>query len=436
MAGMNVVGDLFGAGKMFLPQVVKSARVMKKAVAYLHAVSWRRRRRRPARARRQGKIVLATVKGDVHDIGKNIVGVVLGLQQLRGDRPRASWSPCDKILKTARESERRHDRPQRPDHAVARRDGARRAGDGARGVHAAAADRRRHHEQGAHRGQDRARTTARVVHVLDASRAVGVVGQLDESGGAGRVPRSAPAATRRRPASITGRRRPARPLLSLEEARRRRTPIDWTSYEPPRPSFVGIRVARGLAARGARPAHRLVALLPHLGAEGDLSADLREPDLGIEGAGAVRRRAEAPRPDRGPDACSPRRRCIGFFPASAEGDDIVVFADESRRGIRTTLPDAAPAGGQAGGPARAGPGRLRGAAGERPRRLPRRLRRHHRRRARGDGRRVRDATTTTTTRSWPRRSPTVWPKRWRKRCTSARARSGDTGATRGSLPRT
>jgi len=79
MAGMSVVGDLFGAGKMFLPQVVKSARVMKKAVAHL-TLSWRRELAMAASGqvvKAQGKIVLATVKGDVHDIGKNIVGVVL-----------------------------------------------------------------------------------------------------------------------------------------------------------------------------------------------------------------------------------------------------------------------------------------------------------------------------------------------------------------------
>ena len=78
MAGMNVVGDLFGSGKMFLPQVVKSARVMKQAVAYLMPFMEKEKERAGARARRaSGKIVMATVKGDVHDIGKNIVGVVL-----------------------------------------------------------------------------------------------------------------------------------------------------------------------------------------------------------------------------------------------------------------------------------------------------------------------------------------------------------------------
>src|SRR5690606_16742243 len=79
MAGMNVVGDLFGAGKMFLPQVVKSARVMKRAVAYLMPFMEEEKKRAGAAAQRAaGKVVMATVKGDVHDIGKNIVGVVLG----------------------------------------------------------------------------------------------------------------------------------------------------------------------------------------------------------------------------------------------------------------------------------------------------------------------------------------------------------------------
>src|SRR3989449_9720604 len=78
MDGMKIVGDLFGAGKMFLPQVVKSARAMKKAVAYLLPYMEEEKRKAGSEARAQGKVVLATVKGDVHDIGKNIVGVVLG----------------------------------------------------------------------------------------------------------------------------------------------------------------------------------------------------------------------------------------------------------------------------------------------------------------------------------------------------------------------
>jgi 5-methyltetrahydrofolate--homocysteine methyltransferase len=136
MAGMSVVGDLFGAGKMFLPQVVKSARVMKKAVAYLHAVhGGREGRARPARraVKPQGKIVLATVKGDVHDIGKNIVGVVLGCNNYEVI-DLGVMVPCEKILERATARERRHHRPERAHHAVARRDGSCRARDGAHRV--------------------------------------------------------------------------------------------------------------------------------------------------------------------------------------------------------------------------------------------------------------------------------------------------------------
>ena len=130
MDGMTVVGDLFGSGRMFLPQVVKSARVMKKAVAYLMPFMEAEKAKTGLR-QAEAKIVLATVKGDVHDIGKNIVGVVLGLQQLRGHRPRG-----DGLLRPHTEDGARggggHDRPQRPDHAVAGGDGARGGGDEAR----------------------------------------------------------------------------------------------------------------------------------------------------------------------------------------------------------------------------------------------------------------------------------------------------------------
>src|SRR6202007_243968 len=98
MGGMQVVGDLFGAGKMFLPQVVKSARAMKRAVAYLEPYMEDEK----ANGRTQGKVVLATVKGDVHDIGKNIVGVVLGCNNYEV-LDLGVMVPADRILDTARE---------------------------------------------------------------------------------------------------------------------------------------------------------------------------------------------------------------------------------------------------------------------------------------------------------------------------------------------
>ena len=128
MDGMNVVGDLFGAGKMFLPQVVKSARVMKKAVAYLMPFMEAEKAKAGGAAARTGRAarsLMATVKGDVHDIGKNIVGVVLGCNDYEVI-DLGVMVPCEKILKHGPRARRRHDRPLRPDHAVARRDGPRR----------------------------------------------------------------------------------------------------------------------------------------------------------------------------------------------------------------------------------------------------------------------------------------------------------------------
>ena len=154
MDGMNVVGDLFGAGKMFLPQVVKSARVMKKAVA--HLIPFIEAEKDPGASRTNGRIVMATVKGDVHDIGKNIVGVVLGCNNYEVI-DLGVMVPVARILETAREQnadmiglsglitpsleEMRH---------VAVRDGA-------RGVHDPAADRRRDDVTDPHRRADRAR---------------------------------------------------------------------------------------------------------------------------------------------------------------------------------------------------------------------------------------------------------------------------------------
>ena len=153
MDGMNVVGDLFGSGNMFLPQVVKSARVMKQAVAIL--LPYLEAEKRASGGREAvARVLMATVKGDVHDIGKNIVGVVLGCNNYEVI-DLGVMVPADKILEVAARTKCRSDRPERPDHAVARRNGARRARDGTRGLLGSAADRRSHHQPRAHRRQDR-----------------------------------------------------------------------------------------------------------------------------------------------------------------------------------------------------------------------------------------------------------------------------------------
>ena len=183
MDGMKVVGDLFGAGKMFLPQVVKSARAMKRAVAYLEPFMEAEREARmaaggAAETASKGKIVLATVKGDVHDIGKNIVGVVLGCNSYEVV-DLGVMVPCDRILQTALDE--KADliglsgliTPSLDEMVFVAKEMER------RDIHAAAAHRRRDDQPAAHGGEDRARVRASAtVHVLDASRVVDVVSSL------------------------------------------------------------------------------------------------------------------------------------------------------------------------------------------------------------------------------------------------------------------
>ena len=163
MDGMNVVGDLFGAGKMFLPQVVKSARVMKQAVAHLVPFI---EDEKGAGAQSKGKIVMATVKGDVHDIGKNIVGVVLQCNNYEVV-DLGVMVPMETILDTAIQCAEKADLIglSGPHHPFAGRDGQRGGRTAAPGPEHPAADRRRHHLQSPHRGEDRAGLRQRADHL-------------------------------------------------------------------------------------------------------------------------------------------------------------------------------------------------------------------------------------------------------------------------------
>ncbi|MEY2580089.1 MAG: 5-methyltetrahydrofolate--homocysteine methyltransferase [Verrucomicrobiota bacterium] len=237
MAGMSVVGDLFGAGKMFLPQVVKSARVMKKAVAYLLPFM---EAEKHADAKPRARIVMATVKGDVHDIGKNIVGVVLQCNNYEVIDLGVMVSAA-KILETARE---------RKADVI-----------GLSGLITPSLDEMVHVAQEMEREgfslplliggatTSRAHTAVKIaqhyrastVHVLDASRAVGVVSTLlsDElKGDFDEKTRAEYARLREEHAAKSKEKK----LITLEQARVNRTSIDWTSYTPPKPEFVGTRV--------------------------------------------------------------------------------------------------------------------------------------------------------------------------------------------------
>lgn len=237
MAGMNVVGDLFGSGKMFLPQVVKSARVMKKSVAYLMPFM-EEEKKRVGGYQAQGKVLLATVKGDVHDIGKNIVGVVLGCNNYEVI-DLGVMVPCEKILAAAKEL--------KVDVI------------GLSGLITPSLDEMVHVAKEMTREgltvplliggatTSKAHTAVKiapsyapsVVHVLDASRAVGVVGSLiSPSQKPGFVQQVRDDYERMRQAHHD---RGSKPVLPIVKARANRFVSDWATLDIPTPSFLGVR---------------------------------------------------------------------------------------------------------------------------------------------------------------------------------------------------
>ena len=240
MDGMNVVGDLFGAGKMFLPQVVKSARVMKKAVAHLIPYIEEEKKRSGDTGRNNGTIVMATVKGDVHDIGKNIVGVVLQCNNFEVI-DLGVMVPCEKILQTAIDKNATFI--------------------GLSGLITPSLDEMAHVAKEMQRQNfklplliggattSRAHTAVKiepnysepVIHVKDASRAVGVaqnlVSKVTKDSFIKNI-RAEYAGMRERHA---GKQKKIQ-WLSLEEARKNRFLVDWQKYQPPKPRHPGIQV--------------------------------------------------------------------------------------------------------------------------------------------------------------------------------------------------
>ena len=330
MDGMRVVGDLFGAGKMFLPQVVKSARVMKRSVAYLTPFMEAEKQRAAAAGeatRAQGKVVLATVKGDVHDIGKNIVGVVLACNNYEVT-DLGVMVPAERILAKAREigadiiglsglitpslDEMVHvaRELQREGFTVPLLIG----GATTSAAHTAV--------------KIAPEYTGGVVHVLDASRVVNVVNSLLS-------PTLKPAyladvgAKQDQQRADFAARRARRPLLSLASARERRPRFDWANVDLPRPEFLGTRVYRDLP---------LADLVPFIDWAPFFSAwELhgRFPDiLQDEIVGTEARRLHADALILLDRIVRERRftahGVIGFWPCNADGDDVELYADESR----------------------------------------------------------------------------------------------------------
>jgi 5-methyltetrahydrofolate--homocysteine methyltransferase len=331
MDGMNVVGDLFGAGKMFLPQVVKSARVMKRAVA--HLVPYIEQGQGGVRSR-NGLIVMATVKGDVHDIGKNIVGVVLQCNNFEVV-DLGVMVPAERILETAREK------------------GADMVG--LSGLITPSLDEMVHvaHEMqrqgftiplligGATTSP--AHTSVRiepqyrhgVVYVKDASRSVGVCQALvSPESRAAFFERARAEHAARREQHAGRRRRPEG--LPLAEARARAPKLDWGAYRPPAPAFTG---ARSLPEIPLGELVRYIDWMPFFNAwefSGKFPEILKDPVRG-EAASALWQDAQRMLDALVRARWLTARAVLGFFPAAAAGDDIEVYADDSRRKRVATL---------------------------------------------------------------------------------------------------
>ncbi|MGD9695592.1 MAG: methionine synthase [Thermoleophilia bacterium] len=329
MDGMSVVGDLFGAGKMFLPQVVKSARVMKRAVAYLEPFMEEEKALAEAAGQSveaQGTIVMATVKGDVHDIGKNIVGVVLGCNNYRVV-DLGVMVPAERILEAAREE--RADMiglsgliTPSLDEMVNVAAEMTRNGMDIPLLIGGATTSRQHTAVKIAPAYDHS-----VTHVLDASRAVGVVARLlDPAQRAGFVEE-----TRRDQEKLRDQhaQRRERPLHPYAEALRRRPSIEWRAEDLPVPAFTGTRHVMGADLSEVARYIDWTFLFHAWEVRGKFPEVLNHPRHG-----AAARELYANATAMLERIIAERRltanAAYGFWPANSEGDDIVLYADADR----------------------------------------------------------------------------------------------------------
>ena len=319
MDGMNVVGDLFGSGKMFLPQVVKSARVMKQAVAWLEPFMEEEKVRLGTTAKSNGKVLMATVKGDVHDIGKNIVGVVLACNGY-DIIDLGVMVPADRILDTA--IREKVDIIGLSGLITPSLDEM---------VYVASEMQRRGMTQPlliggattspAHTAVkiDPVIRSAPVIHVLDASRAVGVVSTLlNDDDRPALVAQTRARYERMREARKDG---PPKARLALAEARKAAFRADWNSYTAPKPAFTG---ARSFEDIDLATLARYIDWTPYFSAwdlAGRFPQILEDETVG-EAARGLWRDTEAMMQQLIGEAWFRPKAVVGFWGANAVGDDI------------------------------------------------------------------------------------------------------------------
>ncbi len=325
MDGMKIVGDLFGSGKMFLPQVVKSARVMKRAVAYLEPYMEKEKEATGGRSS-QGKVVIATVKGDVHDIGKNIVGVVLGCNSYEVV-DLGVMVPCDKILDTA--IEEKADivglsgliTPSLDEMVYVASEMERRGSDLPLLIGGATTSKQHTAVKIAPRYGNA------VAHVLDASRVVGVVSDLMDAERRAvfdQTNREAQARLREQFARGSGR-----PLLAFDEAVANRMRIEWKQEDLPAPSFVGRRPVTDITVADLEPYIDWTFFFTAWEMKARYPAVLDHPKWGDE-AKKLFADAQALLVRIKDEHLLGLRGVYGFWPAVSEGEDLVLFGDEER----------------------------------------------------------------------------------------------------------
>jgi len=331
MDGMNVVGDLFGAGKMFLPQVVKSARAMKKAVAYLEPFMEDDVDGKPVS---KGRIVMATVKGDVHDIGKNIVGVVLRCNSY-DVIDLGVMVPADRILATAIEEDcdliglSGLITPSLDEMVNVAREMKRRGLTLPVLIGGATTSRQHTAVRIAPAHAD-----VPVVHVQDASRAVSTVANLLDAD-ARRALQTRNLETQERLRALHAGKQ-EKTLLPLAEARRKRPSIEWKREDVPEPAFLGTReVAPAISE--LRPFIDWTFFFSAWELKGRYPRILEHPTVGPEArklfddANTLLDRVER-------EDLIRARGVYGFWPANADGDDIVLFSDASRTAEAARFP--------------------------------------------------------------------------------------------------
>ncbi len=333
MDGMNVVGDLFGEGKMFLPQVVKSARVMKQAVAHLIPYIEEEKRLHVAaggEAKAKGKIVMATVKGDVHDIGKNIVTVVLQCNNFEVVNM-GVMVPCAEILKVAKE--------EKADIV------------GLSGLITPSLEEMTYVAQEMQRDpyfRDQqlplmigGATTSRVhtavkiaphydgpvVYVPDASRSVSVASSLLSDESASKFIQDLRDDYER--IRLQHANRKLAPTISLEAARQNREKIDWNAYTPEKPKFIGRRVFKNFALSEIAKFIDWTPFFQTWDLAGKFPAILEDEVVGVE-AKKVFADAQALLDKLIKGQWLQADGVVAFYPANAIGDDIVFYADETR----------------------------------------------------------------------------------------------------------